>query len=256
MSEQQESTEATEGIETVGIVSDPITSQWDFIPAPFRDEMWEVIGSDVASNAFLPLELKVIQSSAAMVEGQDEDVAGRRDFSGLHQGQSAAGGLVSSKQLAQEYQRGFAEGHAKAAQEQQHLTTRLDQVLRTIESGREQLYKKIEQEALELSLRIAKHILAITAEVKPEYIVDVIKQGLKSLGAAKPLRIRLSADDYEFIHVVGLPAELSEHELGIQYVSDEAIRSGCVIETDFGETDLQLEHMLDQIKETLYEVSR
>ena len=48
-----------------------------------------------------------------------------------------------------------------------------------------------------------------------ERIEAVIREGLSKLGAGKPLRIRISPKDMEFIEIVGLPVEISKEELGV-----------------------------------------
>ncbi len=113
-------------------------------------------------------------------------------------------------------------------------------------------FARVEKQSFDLALAISRKILTTTAEIKPEYIVEVITEGLKCCGSAKPLRIRLSHDDYEFIEVVGLPAQLSPTELGVTYIPDDTVKSGCIIETDFGDIDVTLEKMWEQVRESLY----
>ena len=71
------------------------------------------------------------------------------------------------------------------------------------------LASRLEKQAVDLSLQVSRKILATTAEIKPEYIITVIKEALTQLGAAKPVRIRVSPDDYEFLMVIGLPISLT-----------------------------------------------
>ncbi|HQH27834.1 MAG TPA: FliH/SctL family protein, partial [Oligoflexia bacterium] len=114
----------------------------------------------------------------------------------------------------------------------------------------------VEQYALQLAVEISKKILGSAVELRPEYILEIIRSGLHNLGAAKPMKVRVSPQDYEFIEVVGLPADLTPQETGVQYVSDEAIKAGCVIETDFGEVNLELDQMWEQVKNSLYAVCK
>ena len=127
-------------------------------------------------------------------------------------------------------------------------------MLETINGQTQSFFVDTEKKAVELALAVARRILSTTAELKPEYIVDVIRMGVAKLGAATPIQIRVSPQDLEFLQVVGLPPELSAQELGAQFVADDSVRSGCVIETDFGEIDLDLDTMWQQISADLYGV--
>lgn len=53
--------------------------------------------------------------------------------------------------------------------------------------------------------------------------------------------------------MIGLPVELNTEELGVTYVADESIQSGCVVETNFGELDLQLDQMWEQLRVSIEE---
>ena len=113
----------------------------------------------------------------------------------------------------------------------------------------------LEQHALKISLDVAKKIIHTTVDVKPEYILEILRRAMGSLGAAKPLRVRVSLDDYDFLDVIGLPPDLSPGELGITYVSDSSIKSGCIVESDFGEVDLELDKMWEEVVRALLPVS-
>jgi len=154
------------------------------------------------------------------------------------------------------YQQAKAELEQTKTEELAALKQQLEQFMDAIKTEKAEHFSLLEQKALHIALAVAKKILIQTAEVKPDYIVKVIARGIDSLGAENPTRIRVSPTDMEFLEVIGLPPELSAGELGIEYVPDESVHSGCVIETDFGEVDLQLEHMWEQVREELFEAAK
>jgi flagellar assembly protein FliH len=260
-------------------------SQKDFKPTPFKKSEWEVVGERFDTESFLPIEVPVLAGQEQKTDPMFEDFGSTvpRDASMLYHGggqaperqvvrkgvaqreeEKPAVAQISEEELQAKFEEGrragFLEGENAAkeliAQRYDAITQRLDQFSNGIGAEVRAFFAQVEMNSINLALSVAKKLLLTTAEAKPEYIIEVIRKGLQSLGAGKPLKIRVSNDDYEFLKVVGLPAELSTEELGVEYTSDENIKAGCVIETDYGEIDLQIETMWEQVKESLFEACR
>jgi len=259
---------------------DTFISQKDYRPTPFSLSQYEVVGERLTNLNFIPLEVPILHNEKEQVDPMfevfDEGLpkhlesvthyaAGELDSIGENAQKLLEEKHLKEMQIAVEqasaegYQKGLTEAAAKTKDEYESKIKKLQEHMMKIDHDvrmfLQSLENKVEKNAVNLALSVSKKILATTAEVKPEYIYDVIRGGLTQLGAGKPLKIRVSPDDYEFITVVGLPVDLTTEESGVTYVLDENIQSGCVIETNFGEVDLQLDQMWDHIKESLFEVA-
>ena len=254
-----------------------IVSIKNFRPTPFQQAQWEVVDEVRYGKDFMPLELEVIPRAYVadpMFECFDEGIQGA-DVSTIKHGVEigqlsedlAEGGIaidpvILEAQLQERFEAGVAIGRKQGeedarlavAEKYEELGTRVHSIWTSIDGQMKQFVAETEKRAVQLALAVARKILATTAEVRPEYIVDVIRMGVSRLGAATPLRVRISAQDMEFLEVVGLPPELSQQELGAEFVADDSVKSGCVIETDFGEIDLQLDSMWEQVSADLYGV--
>jgi flagellar assembly protein FliH len=236
---------------------------------------WEIVGERAPAANFSPLECPILGDSRGEGNFNFDNfsvVAAAESLSDNVIGQSGGPppappeGLVSEDQHQRElaeqfesghiagYEEGYATGKAESEASLNELKSHAAEFLTALNQESLTTFQRMEKHAVQLALSIAKKILSTTAEVRPEYILEVVRDGLKLTGAAKPLRIRVSPADLEFIEVVGMPPELSTEELGAKYVLDESVRSGCVIETDFGDIDLQLEKMWEQVAANLYEV--
>lgn len=255
-----------------------ITCQRDYRPTPYRDAMWEIVGESFAHLGFSPLELSVIATERARPDKMFEIF----DDPKLEQGGMRWHGTdkplapevteqkkedvakLNEEELAAQFETGrtagVEQGYQTAKQEFDAelaaFKQRFEALQQSVLDSASACFVRVEKEGIELALAVARKILDATVEARPEYIIQVIERATQALGASKPVRIRISPEDYEFISVVGLPPELSAEELGIQYVADEGIKSGCVVETNYGEVDLQLERMWEQIKENLFEAYR
>lgn len=259
-----------------------VLSQRDYVPTPYCDSSWEIVGERVKERDFVPIRLEVYRSELASPDPMFEDFGGGIGETAVETWHSKDGRspLRKKDEAGEESQRrkidekeleaklaegieigrktGYEEGYQRAREEAQKAReadrVRLEQLGASVSSQASKLFAGIEKEAVKLALEVSRKILVTTAEIRPDYIVDVIRQAMSVLGAAKPIRIRVSEDDYEFLSVVGLPPELSKEELGVEYVPDESVKSGCVVETDFGQVNLELEKMWEQVKEGLYEI--
>ena len=112
-------------------------------------------------------------------------------------------------------------------------------------------------------LVFVENALALDTKVKAdvqtamkEYINDVIRAGLERLGSSRPLRIRVSAQDFEFIEVVGIAKSMKEYDGTWAFVADESINAGCIVETSAGEIDFQLDEAWERIKQNVVSIMK
>ena len=258
--------------------TEEILSQQDYIPTPFEESSFEVVGEEVKERDFCALEVEIVPQETAQVDPmfqqfddsrpespsklwhlpeefaytgetkEEEEEVNHQEILEEHGKQQYQEGHTAG------YQEGYSAAEESVAARYEDLSNQISELGKKISTGADEYFGRLERESIKLSLEVAKKILQITAEVKPDYILDVIRQGLKSLGGSKPLKIRLSPQDFEFLEVVGVPLELSSEELGVEYVADEEIVFGCLIETDFGKADLQIDSMWEQIRQKLEEL--
>lgn len=254
-----------------------VSSLREYAATPFQNSDWEVIGDPVIYGDFSPLDVVVLQGEELVSDPMFEDFSDSISKGREHLFHTPNGEFVDSSKKSQEFdeeliaerveqafakgkEAGFAEGQEQAkleiATQYEKLSNRLNEHLLHVAQEIRAHQARLEEQAFQLALGVARKLLALTAEAKPDYILDVIRQGLRNLGAAHAIRIRVSTDDMEFLEIIGVPPELSAAELGVEYVIDESIKSGCIIETNFGEVDLQLDSMWEQVKADLFEVTK
>lgn len=255
-------------------------SQHDYRPTAFQSTEWEKVGPPLDAAEFFSMSLEVMQEEYASADPMFATFgAGPEVFRDGTVWEAPGGNprkteeedegpkidwTVVEAQLQEKYEQGLQEGlaqaeviaQAKIVENTEALAQRMVKITEELKKHTAARLEKLEKQALKFSLDIARKIVETTVELKPEYILDIIRHALKSLGAAKPIRLRVSTQDFEFLEVVGLPADLTPHELGVQYVADDSIKSGCVVETDFGEVNLELDKMWERVRDNLYQVCR
>lgn len=159
---------------------------------------------------------------------------------------------IKAESLAIGREQGMIEGKAKAEEEYNKKFAELkEDFIRfstDVRRGQGDFNQKLEKEALKLATQISKRILMITVEARPEYIVEVIQRAFQESGVNKPLRIRLSPKDYEFVRNMEMPEELATLSSQVEYLPDANIKAGCTVETETGNFDFRVDN-------TWYEVA-
>lgn len=244
-------------------------SQKDYVPTPYRASLWEGIEFLDKSPAFRAINLEVLENEGLLFDPMFEKFdaefrggMGGSDFSEATEEQSQP--AMSEELIAEIKAQAFEEGRAAGIQEgileaqgaivekYEALSNSLVEITNTIRSELDLRITELETKAVTLALDVSKKILDTTTEVKPEYILSVIRKAFIEIGTQKGLVVRVSHQDYEFLEVVGLPEDMIGEQSKIRYVADDKVTSGCIVETDYGTVNLGLDQMWNEVKDKIY----
>lgn len=258
---------AIEEVETSG-EKEICLSQRDYRPTPYRASQWEGIETLDRNPTFKAINLEVMENEGLafdpMFEQFDAHLRQKPQYGEVIEEVEELAPVMNEELIAEIRAQAFEEGRQAGLQEgileaqsgiierYEALSRTLGEITSNIKSELDQRISDLETKAVTLALDISKRILSTTAEVKPEYIIDVIRRALSELGTQKGLVIRISHQDYEFLEVVGLPEDLMGEKSKIKYIADEKIVSGCVVETEYGSVNLELDHMWNEVKDKIY----
>jgi flagellar assembly protein FliH len=150
---------------------------------------------------------------------------------------------------------GRAAGLAAARTDAQPALAALGTSLEAIERAREQLVAELEQDAVEMALRLAEQILAGVLSVQPERVIDVARNALRHLTERRHVTLVVNPDDLELVSdcVDTLQSGLG----GIEHLAVQAdrrvARGGAVARTDTGDIDAGIDTQLGRAKELVAE---
>ncbi|MBX7143847.1 MAG: flagellar assembly protein FliH [Oligoflexia bacterium] len=251
------------------------TSQTDFVPTPYKDQSWEIIGEAAESQEFVPMEVEAVASTSHTVDPMFADYGG---FAGQGEGkrwhlpehlsievarqekeEEAPGQRLTDEEIAAIKEAAKAEGHAAGKAEAEagfteQIKLMQDRLVALFQDMGQQLkghLGEIETSALELSLAISEKVVGYAVEINPEYIQKVISDALGHAGGAVIRKVRVSPQDYEFIQVVGVAKQLKEFDGSWDFESDESIKTGCIVETSAGQVDFQLDSAWERIRDNV-----
>ncbi len=146
---------------------------------------------------------------------------------------------------------GRAAGLAAAREDAQPSVAAIRAALESVEQLKAQVVAELEQDAVEMALRLAEQILAGVLDVQPERVVDVGRNALRHLTDRRRVTLVVNPGDLELVSdcVDQLQSELGgiEH-LGVQ--SDRRIsRGGAIARTDTGDIDAGIDTQLGRARE-------
>ncbi len=122
-----------------------------------------------------------------------------------------------------------------------------------VEKLKDELYRKIENDVVEISLMIARKIIGEIAEGDRDVVVHVAKEAIRRASDREVLRIRVAPVDYDSLNKKR--SELLQCIDGIKSLiieADESVQpGGCLIETNQGDIDARMESQIKVIKGAL-----
>lgn len=142
-------------------------------------------------------------------------------------------------------ERAFVESSAELKEQLQHL----QELVSSVESIKTDLVACNETQIVRLVFYLAKRLVFQEIAVKPEIILEVVSQALRSAQSDEKVTIRISARDFQFIESVRdtLGKEYEALKRARFESSDEIASGGCMVETNYGDVNATLEQRLDRI---------
>ena len=208
--------------------------------APEREESPEEIALGIIEAAGAEAEL-IIRNAADEAEAMIEK---RRDeFE-----EELAG--IKEETLKEAFDRGYERGY----EESKGVRTQADAILSEAYAERDQTFDNLEPEIAELICRIVQKLTADTAELRPELITCLIRQGLDAANAPGDVTVHISAQDYD--EAVKHRNEFLSHvDTGarVDIIKDLSLKkSDCIIETPYGNIECSLDQQLASLKNNIF----
>jgi flagellar assembly protein FliH len=145
---------------------------------------------------------------------------------------------------------GYAEGMAAGRAEGEQACGRMKQLAESFSSTLDNLDFRLADMVLELTLDVARQVVAGELAARPERILDVVNMALKQMAeTSREARLLLNPDDAALVRP-HLDQVLDKNRLRI--VEDvRIVRGGCLIETSQGDLDATLPARWRQVVQVL-----
>ena len=159
------------------------------------------------------------------------------------------------KGLAEGRQKGLVEGKRQAEAEVAPQMELVRNLIAALQEEKEAFYQENEVYLVKLAIEIARKILNRELSQNPELMLYIVREALRKVAGNGRIIIHLHPQDLALVkdRKSLLGAVLSAHEQVDFLASEEVQRYGCVIESDSGIVDAQLDVQLEQIERSLLE---
>jgi flagellar assembly protein FliH len=151
------------------------------------------------------------------------------------------------------YEDGAKAGFASGMEKAETQLRRLEGLISGLEATRAEVYGKLEQEILDLVIRIAEKVIHAEIRSAESTRTSILEAGLHKLKDSEKVLIRVAPADLEAIEEM-LP-DLKEQNGMVGKVTlqedPEVSEGGCVLESDQCEVDGRIEVTLRAIEEAL-----
>lgn len=152
------------------------------------------------------------------------------------------------------HKQGYDEGYSKGIAEAEGIKAKAQQTLTNAESERETILNEIEPQMVDLIIKITSKLLNDTAQINPQIILNLIKQGLNETTITGDIVIHVSNDDFEFVTAnKNVIEDMVGGGTSIEIAKNSTInKSDCIIETQFGNIDCSLDQQFESLKRDIY----
>lgn len=148
---------------------------------------------------------------------------------------------------------GYRTGLAEGKEESRRTIAEFQRLITDVQRQRDDLYRQAELELVELALTIARKVIAIHADMKPEILIDSVRKAVKLLRDKSNLVVKVAPGQERFIkdNLEKLYA-IDDRIERIEIETDRRIdKGGCIVEAEAGNVDARIETELSNIAEAV-----
>ena len=168
---------------------------------------------------------------------------------------------IKAEQIEKEaYKKGFEEGKRKGLEEEKKVVEPLIETVKKelLEIGRvkEEIYRSIESEMLELVLAVSKKVIHKEVTTDRDTVLNTIRAAISSVVSKEEIKIKINQEDLELAKEIKVDiSSLIEGVKNITVEGDISVgRGGCIVETNYGSIDARIEQQIEAIEHALKSV--
>lgn len=149
------------------------------------------------------------------------------------------------------WQKGFEEALATSRENlEKSLAADRVEVTRALQEfalGREEYYRRLEGEVVQLALAVTRKVLHREAQMDPLLLTGVVRVALEKIAGGAAVKVRVPPEQADSWRVA--LRKMPPRDLAVEIVADDALRGPrCLIVTEMGSTDVSLDAQLAEIE--------
>ena len=163
---------------------------------------------------------------------------------------------IQTEAYEKAYQDGIRQAREENENERQLALAQTKQILEEAEVKRKEIIHTAEPAIVDLAMAVAKKVVAIELNSRPELIIDIVKEAIDHLD--NPQNVRVQVNPKDELHLSGQGQYLTSSQFGnvtLTISPDESIeRGGSIVESNMAVVDSRLGIRINNIQNMLNEV--
>jgi flagellar assembly protein FliH len=157
------------------------------------------------------------------------------------------------------YDQGLKTAQKEIEADRQFAIEQCDEMLAEAKRNKKKIIESSMADMTRLSILIAKKILTTEIKTNPAVIVNVIREAVSYLDSPEVLKVFLNPEDIEGVNAQIVDTDLNDTKFyspTVELHRNKNITSGgCVVESDAGSVDAQLETRIDNVEKAIWEAA-
>ncbi|MCK4546010.1 MAG: hypothetical protein KAW17_01090 [Candidatus Eisenbacteria sp.] len=198
-------------------------------------------------------QVMVPQESGESVENPTGPQAELADARRQEQELRAALGDLEKRWVEREKE--FAGAESRAEEKVAEAVKRLTSIADDFMAQREDLFKSAEETVLRLAVAIARRVVGDIVAVKEDVVLETVRRALGYVVEKERVTVRVNPEDLRTVREHQSEwLDLVEGTRSLNIEEDERIRKGgCLVETETGNVEAQIEKQLQTLERVLVE---
>lgn len=166
---------------------------------------------------------------------------------------------IRQKAEKEAYEEGLRRAHEEIEADRQMAIRQSKELLEEARQAKIQMFSSCETDMVRLVIAITKKVIACELQTNPGIIVSVLKEAINYLDSPENISVYVNPRDIESVLEVmnnGNLTDIGSNSLKIDLKADERVSTGgCLLESDAGSVDAQLESRTASVFNAIQEVT-
>ncbi len=151
------------------------------------------------------------------------------------------------------YRKGYEQGRFQALAENEKALDEVQELMKALDRGRENLFHQYEQHLIDLALDIARRVVADRIEQDDESFVRIFKKAVEGLSGQKIVRLTVSEHEIQFAteHAEYLRSMIQDAEKLEFQVLEDAAPGTLIVDTEDVVIDASVQKQLEVLEQAV-----
>jgi flagellar assembly protein FliH len=165
---------------------------------------------------------------------------------------------IRQKAHKEAYEEGLRQAHQEIEGDRQAAIQQSQALLEEARQSKLKLFRSCEADMVRLVMAMVKKVIAGELKTNPDIIINILQEAIDFLDRPENITVYVNPQEVENILEVmdkGYLTDIGSNNINMDIKADERVsRGGCLLESDAGSVDAQLETRIGSVNNAIQEV--